>query len=151
MGHINESIDLNATAEVIWNYVQDHRRRREWDRTVRQFEPIGGAHPDKGVMVRIRSAGFPAIEYEAIYVSFQPYTVSALTLVRPIRNSLFASAAGSWRYHEVTSGTTRFTITFDYDLVGGAIGALFDRVIMEPAIRRGIQLSLDNLRSRFGR
>jgi hypothetical protein len=150
MGHINESIELNATPETIWDYVQDHRRRREWDRTVREFEPIDGAHPDKGVRVRIRSAGFPAIEYEALYVSFQPYTVSALKLVRPIRNNLFASAAGSWRYHQGKSGTTRFTITFEYDLVGGAIGSLFDRVIMEPAIRRAIRVSLDNLRSRFG-
>ena len=150
MGRIKESIEITAPPQRIWDYVQDYRRRAEWDATVARFEPVGADRVDKGVTVRIKSAGFPSVEYEALYVSYEPYTVSAVKLTRPIKNVLFRSAAGSWRYRELDSHRTLFTMTFDYDLPWGIVGEVFDRLFLLPAMRAGIRRSLGNLQRRFG-
>ncbi len=149
MGRIKDSIEIAAPPQRIWDYVQDYRRRAEWDATVARFEPVGTDRVDKGVTVRIRSAGFPAVEYEAVYVSYEPYTVSAVKLTRPIKNDLFRNAAGSWRYQALDSGGTLFTMTFDYDLSWGIFGVIFDRLFLLPVMRAEIKRSLKNLQQHF--
>ena len=84
-----------------------------------------------------------------MYVSFEPFTVSAVKLTRPIKNVLFRSAAGSWRYQALPGDRTLFTITFDYDLAWGIFGAILDRVFLLPAMRSGVKRSLRNLQRRF--
>jgi hypothetical protein len=75
MGRIAESIDISASPQSIWDYVQDYQHRTEWDTTVHEYRPIGTDKVGKGVSVLVKSSGFPMNEYEAVYVSFEPYKV----------------------------------------------------------------------------
>jgi uncharacterized membrane protein len=145
MSHFEESIEIAAPSQTIWDYVQDYRRRAEWDKTVTSFEPIGTDRVGKGVAVRVKSAGPPPFEYEALYVSFEPYKVSAVKQTRPITNVPFARSAGSWRYQDLGNGRTRFSMTFEYEPKWGLLGRLLDTLLMRSAIRRSVRDSLTNL------
>jgi hypothetical protein len=149
MGHIVESIEIAASSQQVWEYAQDYRQRTAWDVTVSRFEPVGGAAVGQGATVRIRTAGQPAMAYEAVYVSFDPYRVSAIKMTRPIRGVPFVRAAGSWRYREISEKLTRFTMSFDYEVKWDAAGALLDRLFLASAIRTGTARALRKLRAHF--
>lgn len=149
MTHIKESIEISATPRAIWDYVQDYRRRAEWDVTTARFEPIGAVRVDKDVRVLVRTSGLSPIEYEAVYVSYDPFKVSAVKMTRAIKNVPFTRSAGSWRYNDLGHGRTEFTMTFDYELKQGVMNRWLDRFVIEPAIRRAICKALENLQNHF--
>jgi hypothetical protein len=37
--HIKEGVEIHATPQSIWGYVQDYHRRPDWDVTTAHFEP----------------------------------------------------------------------------------------------------------------
>lgn len=149
MSRVEDSVEIAARPETIWDYVQDYHHRREWDTTVTSWEPATGDRIGKGVTVRARSAGPLPFEYEAVYVSFEPYRVSAVKMTRPIGNVPFARSAGSWRYQDAGDGRTRFSMTLEYKLKWGLFGRLLDVMLMRPAIQRSIRTSLANLKRRI--
>ena len=148
MTHILESTTVNASPQQIWGYVQEYRRRAEWDVTTLRFEPLGTERIDKDVRVFVRTAG--GMEYEGVYVSYEPYRVSAVKMTRPIRNIPFRHMAGSWRYKSLEDGQTEFTMTFDYEVRGGFLGQIADKLFLESAMRRGMRSALVNLQKHFG-
>jgi ribosome-associated toxin RatA of RatAB toxin-antitoxin module len=149
MTHIKESIEIPADPQVIWDYVQDYRRRAAWDVTTARFEPIDMERVEKDVRLFVRTAGRSPMEYEAVYVSYDPYKVSAVKMTRAIRNVPFKSSAGSWRYADLGDGKTEFTMTFDYELMQGVMNRWIDRFFIEPVLRRGLRKALENLQNHF--
>lgn len=149
MSRILESIKLNVPAQQIWDYVQEYRHRSEWDVTTLHFKPIDSDRVDKNTRVFVRTSGLFPMEYEGIYISFEPYTVSAVKMTHPIRNVPFHHMAGSWRYKSTEDGGTEFSMTFDYQLKGGILGQLADKFFIESAIRRGMRSALEKLQKKF--
>ena len=147
MTHILESIRITATPQQIWEYVQDYRRRAEWDVTTLHFEPVDADAIGRDVQVFVATKG--GMEYVGQYVSYEPFTVSAVKMTHPLRNVPFRGLAGSWRYKPLNAGQTEFTRTLDYEVKGGFPGQLFDRLFLEPAMRRGMRTALQNLQKHF--
>jgi len=92
MTHILESIAIKAPPQPIWEYVQEYRRRAEWDVTTLRFEPLDTKRVDNDVRVFVRTAG--GMEYEGVYISYEPYKVSAVKMTRPIGMSRFVTWLG---------------------------------------------------------
>lgn len=149
MTRIQESLEIPAAPRAIWNYVQDYHRRREWDVTMARFEPSDTEQVGKDARVFARTSGLTPMEYESIYVSYDPFKVSAVKMTRPIRNVPFSSAAGSWRYNDLHDGRREFTMRFGYEPGPGPLHRWLDKFLIEPAIQRGIRASLRNLQKHF--
>ena len=62
------------------------------DVTTARFEPIDMERPDIDVRVFVRTSGLSPMEYEAVYVSYDPFKVSAVKMTRAIRNVPFESS-----------------------------------------------------------
>ena len=149
MTHIIESIKLNASPQQIWDYVQEYRQRAKWDVTTLHFKPIDADRVDKNIRVFVRTSGLVPMEYEGIYVSYDPYAVSAVKMTYPIRNVPFRQMAGAWRYKSLENGQTEFMMIFDYEVKGGVFGQLLDKLFLKSATRRGMKSALWNLHKHF--
>ena len=59
--------------------------------------------------------------------------------------SLIREGRGIWRY-EPREGGTRFVTVFDYDVRGGALGRLLDRIAFRPLMQLATEWGFETLR-----
>jgi hypothetical protein len=67
MARIHESIQVRAAPRQIWEYVQDYRRRAEWDPTTLRFEPVDSQII--GTHVRVHLRGEPPRRHAAKFLN----------------------------------------------------------------------------------
>jgi carbon monoxide dehydrogenase subunit G len=134
---IEESIEIRATPEQVFDFVQDPAQRHTWDEGVLSAERRG-----EELAIRYRVFGPITCEIVFEYTLFDRPKRSAVRLVRSRGPCLFSSAGGAW-FYESTTGGTRFTTKFTYQT--RAIPAGFVRGSLVQATRR----SLVRLKSRI--
>ena len=131
MSHaIEESIEIRAAPERVFDFVQDPAQRASWDEGVLSAERRG-----EELAIRYRVFGLMSCEMVFAYTLLDRPKRSAVKLVRSSGPCLFASAGGAW-FYEPTAGGTRFTTKFTYQTRG--IPAGFVRGSLEKATRRSL-------------
>jgi carbon monoxide dehydrogenase subunit G len=127
---IEESVEIRATPEQVFDFVQDPAQRASWDEGV-----LGAERRGDELAIRYRVLGPLSCEMVFEYTLFDRPKRSAVKLVRSRGPCLFASAGGAW-FYEPTAGGTRFTTRFTFQTRG--IPAALVRGSIEKATRRSL-------------
>ncbi|MBI3555064.1 MAG: SRPBCC family protein [Deltaproteobacteria bacterium] len=91
-----------ATPEVVWDYTQDWRRRRDWDGSVAAVEIIQESPPQR---VRARFGG--GLWFDVAYKKGDRPRITTLTMTNST-SAWVTGGGGSWRYEDV-GGATRWS------------------------------------------
>jgi len=141
MAVIEVSKVINNSAAEIYDFVENHPERlSEW------FEGIRHVNADEN---------FPEVgsqmhfDYHAMGIDMK--TVSTVLEHNPgVKFSAqmdgVASGVQTWTFEEGDSGTL-VTIHFDYDMAGGGLGKIADKLMVERQNTKNFEQSLENLKS----
>lgn len=143
MGHIRETIHVDAPIEQVWELGAKCERYPEWQTGI--VEVRGCTSPMDHV----------GAKYTAVYKSMGrslEVTTEVIRAEKPrlIENKLTAPGGGhgTWlQTAEPAEGGTDVTFTFDYELPGGFVGGMADKLFMERAIERDIRHSNENFKA----
>jgi carbon monoxide dehydrogenase subunit G len=127
---IEESVEIRATPEQVFDFVQDPAQRASWDEGVLSADRRG-----EELALRYRVLGPISCEMVFVYTLFERPKRSAVKLVRSRGPCLFASAGGAW-FYEPAAGGTRFTTRFTFQTRGIPAGLV--RGWVQKATRRSL-------------
>lgn len=130
MSQVEHSIEIRATPEQVFDFVQDPAQRASWDEGVLAAERRG-----EELAIRYKVFGPLACEMVFAYTLLDRPRRSAVKLVRSSGPCLFSSAGGAWFYEPVAGGT-RFTTRFAFETRW--IPAGFVHASIEKATRRSL-------------
>lgn len=111
MPTIEREIEINASAEALFDLTQDYDRRLLWDPFLKEARLVGGA-TEAGLGVRAWCVSRLGMGMETEYVSFRRPRVVAVKMTKG--PAMLASFAGSWRFFPLAPGRTR--VVFRYAL-----------------------------------
>jgi len=109
MPRIRHSIDITASAKLLFVLSQDYAHRLTWDPFLRQARLLNGA-TEPAIGVRAWCVARSGLGMETEYVTFEPPRVTAVRMTRG--PAFLASFSGSWRLKRNHAGGT--TVTFAY-------------------------------------
>lgn len=114
MKSLENSIDIEASPEAVFDVVHDYRRRLEWDPFLKEAFLLEGAEAaGLGVTARcVARNGFRGLAMDTVYVSFERPRVAAVEMTKG--PAVLESFAASLRQQEVGSGVTRVTYRFNF-------------------------------------
>lgn len=137
-----ESILLDASPEVVFDYTQDYQQRLKWDTFLKRAELIdGAASAEKGVKAYCVARNGLGMVTE--YVSFRRPSVTAIQMTEgPF---LFKTFQGSWRFKPVEAAgasapQTRvtflysFSLRFPFSLASGWILKILQRNVRQRLV-----------------
>lgn len=143
MPKVHETLEISAPPERIWEVVRQHERIPEWQVSVLEVKDVTGPldQPGSGYTVVQRLAG-RTIEGRWEVAEAE----------RPRRLVLNGSAPGGGKAiltstFEGGEGRTQFTVELDYQLPGGFVGSVANKVFAERAVRNQIRHSNENLKA----
>ena len=115
-----ETIIINKSAEMVFDYTQDYSKRLEWDTFLKKAELIEGAtYAEKQVKAYCVAKNGFGMETE--YVSFNRPKVAAIRMTNG--PYLFKTFLGSWRFTEIENQKTEviflytFSLNFPFSLI----------------------------------
>ena len=140
MTRIERSIFINATPEEITAISLDGWRLPEWYAGVEQAEP-DEVYPEPG--------GVANLVYKAAGVTFH-LTMTSLELVEgqsaTYQMEGMITGTNHWVYTPEGDGTW-VSATFDYEMPGGGVGKMIDRLVVERMNTENLERSLENLKA----
>lgn len=140
MTTVERTILINAPAETVGDIAQDPARLPEWYSGIEQAEP-DDVFPETGGQV--------AVVYKAAGVSFD-ITMTALEHVpgyaQTNRMEGMITGTNRWVY-EPEGDAVRVTATFDYEMPGGALGQVADKLVVERMNTENLEKSLAALKA----
>jgi uncharacterized membrane protein len=139
MARIEKSIVINADTQTIDQYAINAHTYPQWFAGVESVE-VDGTFPEAGGQVKA--------QYKAAGVTFE-----LLMTTREIVHGShiifdmegMITGAQHWSYAPAGGGT-QVTCVFDYDMPGGALGAIADKLVVERMNNGNIENSLANLK-----
>lgn len=142
MGHIRESLHIDAPIDQVWEIIAKPERAAEWQVGV---EEVKGGGPIDHVGAR----------YSAVVKSMGrrlEFTSETTRVEKPRLLEQRASGAGGVQGTagialEPAGGGTDITFTMDYELPGGFVGGIADKLFMERALERDIRHGSENLKA----
>jgi uncharacterized membrane protein len=140
MTTLKRDIFINASAEDIYALTSDARRFPEWYAGIERAEP-DDVFPQPGGKVRV--------DYKAAGISFK-LTMTSLEQepAKRIINQMEGMITGTnrWSYEPEGEGT-RVRVEFEYEMPGGALGKLANRLLVERMNAENLAKSLENLKA----
>ncbi len=140
MAHVERDIFIDAPADVIYDYAGEPANMPQW------YVGIVGVNPD-GVWPQ--SGGQTVITYQVSGVSFD-VTATVLTHNPPHEFAFqmegAVSGTSTWTYSQEEGGT-RVHVAFDYELPGGVLGEVADKLVVEQMNISNGEQSLTNLKA----
>ncbi|MUM19750.1 SRPBCC family protein [Mycobacterium sp. CBMA271] len=140
MVHVHHNGVVDAPLAYVFDYVADYQNLAEWMFGIQKVKLVSGDANEAGSRYDV------AIKIGATIKS-------TLEVTEKNVNSLFAteSRAGfsnqsSWRFREISEGSTEITIDVEYQLPGGLAGRVMGKAI-EPFVSVAVSHSDDKLRS----
>lgn len=140
MTTVERSVFINATSEGIDAVSLDPWRLPEWYAGIEHVEP-DGVFPQPGGAVKMA--------YKSAGITFN-LTMTTLEHVvgEYILYQLSGMIAGSTRWTHTPEGSgTRVTAVFDYEMPGGGLGQIADRLFVERMNTENLEKSLQNLKA----
>jgi uncharacterized membrane protein len=140
MTRVERSIFINAPIETIDAIALDGQRLPDWFAGVEQAEP-DDVYPEPGGRVKL--------VYKAVGVTFT-LTMAVLELKRgqfaTFRLEGMITGTHHWAHTPEGSGT-RTTATFEYEMPGGALGKVVDKLVVERTNSQNLEKSLEALKA----
>jgi uncharacterized membrane protein len=140
MTTVERSIVINASADAINAVTLDGSRLPDW------YVGIDAATPDD---VYPEPGGKVETTYKAAGMSFN-LTMTATELVRGEYGAFkldgMITGMNRWTYTPEGDGT-RVTAVFEYEMPGGALGALANKLVVEKMNIQNLEKSLANLKA----
>jgi uncharacterized membrane protein len=143
MGHARDTYHIDAPPDRVWALYTDLSRYSEWNEGLSEVKDTSGPLDQVGskftAVIKVMGRRFEA--------------TSEVTKVEPGKlieqhGSVVGGgpAASSFRVEPVSGGTD-VTVELDYQLPGGLIGDVADKLFMERAIERQIRHSNENFKA----
>jgi coenzyme Q-binding protein COQ10 len=140
MTTVERSIFVNAPPEVVTEISQDPYRLPEWYTGIERAEP-DGVYPEVG--------GRVAVVYKAAGISFD-ITMTAVEHVpgQSQTNQMEGMITGTnyWWFEPEGEGT-HVTARFEYQMPGGALGKVADKLVVERMNEENLEKSLQALKT----
>ena len=139
MAKVERSILINASGEKIDEITRDGKRLAEWYAGIEKAEP-DDVYPNPGgkIVLTYKSGGarfdITQTVLERIEGQSAKYQMEGMI-----------TGTNHWVYAPEGAGT-RVKATFDYQMPGGVLGKLADKVIVERMNIENLEKSLDNLK-----
>ncbi len=140
MATVESSILIKAPTDAIDAIALDGNRLSEWYVGVEQATP-DDLYPEPGGQV--------ALVYKAAAVTFNlTLTVQELVRGHHISYQMSGMMVGTqeWSYAP-EGGRTRLTALVEYNMPGGALGKIADKLVVERMNARNLEESLGNLKA----
>lgn len=126
MKTIKQSIDINASQQVVFDLTQDYDRRLAWDPYLVEAELLNGATKvDVGVESRCKNK-FGQVMVSR-YISFNRPVVAAVTMTEG--PWVLKRFSGAWNVKSLPNRQSRLVFTYNFRLKGGWFGLLFNPVV----------------------
>lgn len=150
MSRLEASVWIDVSPAAAWSYVQDCRRRGEWDSRIEDVENLTGLPMSVGSRIRTTFRGMCSTRFwmEGTYLTFRPGRLSTIRFGRVSRFCPFVEAGGAWSFDPEGNGT-RFRTRFRYRLQGGWPGRLLDVLFIRRQVRRETERALRRLKERL--
>jgi hypothetical protein len=140
MTRVERSIWINASADAVNAVTLDGHRLPEWYAGVEKAEP-DGVYPEPGGQVKM--------VYKASGVTFH-LTLTTLELVRGqyavFRMEGMIAGTTRWDYTPERGGILT-SATYDYEMPGGALGKVADKLVVERTNTKNLEHSLEALKA----
>lgn len=138
---INSSIEIDAPAEEVWNYIADFSHYPEFLVGLTRWETVGERTSGLGArfrfLIRIGAADVGGL---IEVVEWHPPTDMAFTSVTGIDNR------GRWRIRPGRQGMTKVEFRWAYGVAGSGIGGVIAERLAAPTLRRRLRRSLAELK-----
>lgn len=143
MASMESSVWVNATPEALDAYVLDARRWVEWYPGLESAKP-DATFPNPGGSVAVR-AKVGAMAFDLTF------TVAEWIPQQSIAFQIEGAFSGTSTYAYTPEGSgLRLTGHFDYDMPGGVLGQIADKLVVERMNAQNLEQSLHNLAGMFG-
>ncbi|GAB4513750.1 MAG: hypothetical protein OHK0046_14860 [Anaerolineae bacterium] len=141
MAKIEQSVVINAPWQMVDSVSTDGARLPEWFAGVESVEVTGG-FPEVGgkVDAKYKASG---IGFDLVIVSTAYERGSYLT------TSMSGMITGTqhWAINPLSDEQTELSVTFDYEVPGGGVGKVLDKLVIERTNKANIEKSLENLKN----
>lgn len=143
MGHVRETLHIDAPVDVCWDIYADPNRILEWQEGVVEVKDISGK------LDRVGSAYSPVFRLAGRKLETR---VEVTKVEKPRLIETAGTIAGGGKGQSTTTfepsgGGTDMTFELDYELPGGFVGDLADKLFMERAAERQIRHGSENFKA----
>jgi uncharacterized membrane protein len=143
MGHIRNSIVINAPVESVWAFLVDYQRAPEWQANTTEVRDFDGTPGEVGfAYTAILKAMGRRLEGRS--------TITASERPRFIEEHGSASGTGKYRVTNTLAptaeGGTALSFEMEYEFGSGFLGGIANKLIFERSIERDVQHSAENLK-----
>ena len=143
MGHIRDTFHIDAPLDVCWDIGTDAARQPEWSEGVLEVRDVTGRLDHVGASyTRVF-----AIAGRRLEIRFEVVRVDPLRLIEVAGTTPGGGSAHYTVRNEAAGTGTDGTFEMDYELPGGVIGDLANKLFMERALERQMRHSNENLKA----
>jgi len=143
MGHVREKLHISAPIEVCWDLGSDANRILEWQVGVLEVKGITGR------LDRVGASYSPVLSIAGRKIDsrWEVTKVDKPRLVELTGTAPGGGKAKSSTWLEPSGDGTDLTFEIDYDLPGGVVSDIADKLFMERAVERQIRHSNENFKA----
>jgi Polyketide cyclase / dehydrase and lipid transport. len=106
-----ESIEIDASSETVFNLIHDYSRRLEWDTLLKDARLLDAPAAAAGTIARCTAHN--GLAMDTVYVSFNRPSVAAVRMVAG--PWIFASFAATIRQEAIGERRTRVTYRYNFE------------------------------------
>ena len=144
MAHITRSIEIDTSPEEIFDYITDLDRLTEWATIVKETRDLGDRPIQQGTTFSqtVKAAGSVEIDCD--------WHVKQLERPRHVHYEATAPDGGEMQMSQTVTrlddGRSKVEIDLDYEVPGGILGQIADKLIFEGQNEKEADTSLENLK-----
>ena len=143
MGHVRQMGHVDAPPQKAFALTIDSSRDPEWNSSVVEVKDVTGKLDTVGASyVAILKLGGRRLE-----TRWEVSKVEKPRLLEQTASSPAGGQATSTTTFEPAGGGTDITVEVDYELPGGFVGGVADKLFVERAIERDVKHSLENFKA----
>jgi carbon monoxide dehydrogenase subunit G len=143
MGHLREEFHVDAPAEAVWDLVTDTQRLVEWQSGLVEVKDATGK------LDRVGAAFSPVFRFAGRRLEgrFEVTQIEKPNLLEMKGTSPGGGKATQTLKLDGAGPGTDISFEMDYELPGGFIGGIADKLFMERQIERDIKHSNENFKA----
>ena len=144
MAHIARTIEIDRSPEEIFDYITDLDRLTEWATVVKETRDLGERPIQQGTTFSqtVKAAG--SVEIDCTW------RVKQLERPRHVHYEATAPDGGEMQMSQTVTrlddGRSKVEIDLDYEVPGGILGQIADKLIFEGQNEKEADTSLENLK-----
>ena len=143
MGHVRESVHIDAPMEAAWRLGRDAKRIPEWNTTAIEVKDASGPLDQAGSRFTVVSK----IAGRRLDVTWTVERVDAPRLAEVTATAPGGGQARQRVEYEPDGSGTRVTVDMDYELPMGWFGEMFNKLVAERMIARDVRHSSENFKA----